>query len=163
MHKWYLTKTECEIINGADRIIDEIGCFPSMENGRLTDIHVVPSQILDCGFDISLVFDITGWKEFASLPGWQRIPETNVTTIRLCFVVAKEIRLNSYRSDMDEGCCEEIKFSNTTDTSLWHQDGTPWNIQEIPRPFCAFMICYGRSLAIEFDEQDCKISAEIIR
>ena len=40
MHKFFMTEPEVSIIRGAEAIVEELGGFPSMENGRLVSISI---------------------------------------------------------------------------------------------------------------------------
>lgn len=159
MHKYYLTKTECGFIKGADRIINEFGCFPSMENGQIRNIRIMPSQRLEHRYDISIEFDITDWKKYSQLPNGDHIPETDSSTILLRFDGAHEFSITPRCIDMIDSC-GGIKFTNDWNQKNWSQDGWPNSIPEIPRPFRAFYIRRGDEFSIRFWDDECIASAE---
>lgn len=63
MHKTYLNEKELELIKGADRIVEKIGGFSSMENERFESFSVKRSEDNRFRNDVELVYDITGWLE----------------------------------------------------------------------------------------------------
>lgn len=153
MHKLYLTKPECEIINGAQDIIDTIGGFPSMEDGQLIEILIKKRADFSAG-DISLLFDISGWKHIA--PYYQEagnVKTLEQNLIRLNFENVTSVRLLDLFSAHGE-----IKFSNTADPQQMYQDDMVSNTPIFERPYCCFYIS-SRNVIIEFDEENCTISA----
>lgn len=160
MHKIFMTEPEASIIKGADAIIEELGGFPSMENGRLVSI-----SIKDCGLegwrcarDITLVFDIYNWARDSSR--YVNISKPKHRFIKMRFSPLRDFYINTPSMDY----CGEFKFGNTADRDKMRQDmGTGLNPPIVERPFCCF---YMRSaydgLILEFDEDTCEISAEFI-
>ena len=63
MYKTYLNEKELELIKGADRIVEKIGGFSSMENERFESFSVKRSEDNRFRNDVELVYDITGWLE----------------------------------------------------------------------------------------------------
>ena len=168
MHKQYLTEPECEIIEGADKIISAIGGFPSMENGELVDYSVMPNKDRPFLFDVLLVFDITGWKICAgyyierneNIRFGEVDPDDTVPNrIALRFKGAREMFSHIYSSQMHEAI--DIYFSNTTDRAQMYRASILQHPIIIPRPYCSFYLAL-RQLVIEFSEDECRISAEFV-
>ena len=154
MHKIFLTKPECELINGAEKIVELFGGFPSMEDGELLDIRVQK-----CGehrSTVSLLFDITGWKNNAMY--YKKLKDFSETLICFTFNNCRDVFMQS-----PLGMSGEIKFSNSADRSRMYQDDTPDTVPVIERPYCAFYIRDASCLIIEFFENECTISAEIVK
>lgn len=157
MHKICLTATECGIIRGADKIIDTIGMFPSMEDGELIDVHLAKNSSSSRGF-VSLTFDITGWRETVKQYLNQRkMKDFSQSKIRIVFSNALDVSLN------DPLCAQgEIKFGNSHNKALLRQDEDPYNTPVIGRPFCIFCVRDSRNVVIEFEEEECEIRAELL-
>lgn len=154
MHKIFLTKPECEIIQGSEKIIETIGGFPSMEDGELIDVH-----LQKCGeyrSTVTLLFDVTGWKRNAKHSA--KLKEFSESLIRLIFQNCRDVYMQS-----PLGISGEIKFSNSADRSRMCQDDTPDTVLVIERPYCVFYIRDASGLIIEFFENECTISAEIVK
>ncbi len=153
MHKLYLTNPECEIINGAENIIDVIGGFPSMEDAHLIELLIKKRADYSAG-DITLLFDISGWKQIA--PYYQeagKVKTFEQNLIRINFQNVRDVKLiNPFSAH------GEIKFSNTADPKQMYQDDRVSNTPIIQPPFCCFYI-RSRNVIIEFDEKNCTISA----
>lgn len=155
MHKIYLTRPEASIIHGAERIVAEFGGFPSMENAKLCRINIKDSELPYGRYDISLLFDIWHWGEVSSL--YMDIPIPAHRFIELSFQRARDISVNSpYMME-----CGEFKFGNTTDRKKMYQDDMPSNTIIVERPFCSFYMQAGRDFVIEFEEDECLISATL--
>ena len=158
MHKFFMTAQEVSIIRGADAIVEELGGFPSMENGRLVSISVESVDERSSLCNITLVFDI--WKWAVDTSRYIEIPKPKHRYIRMRFSSLRdyEIRQPSMRN------CGEFKFGNTVDRKKMLQDpGTGLNPPIVERPFCSFYMRSGHEgLVLEFDEVRCKISAEFL-
>ena len=57
MHKFFLTESECEVIQGSHVVTDCIGGFPSMENGSIANIKICQKDNL-ARYIIKISFDI---------------------------------------------------------------------------------------------------------
>ena len=154
MHKIKLTDNETAVICGSDKIIDEFGCFPSMENGRLCSVEVKENSSDSSKKDIVLCFDTNHWYETSSL--YLELPKPRLRYITLSFIKADGIIFNSRAI----GASGEIKFGNTIDREAMHQDCLPYKTPILERPFCSFYVRGGSDLIIEFNECECKITAE---
>ena len=153
MHKYFLTEEECSIINGADIIADEIGGFPSMEDGELLQFNFEKAFGDKAKDRLTLVYDIRGWHKNCSY--YLDLRPLKHTKIMMVF----EGRLNvKYISDNVWG---EIKFGNNI--SIMAQDGDPLNINVVKRPFTCFCMRDKRNLCVDFFEEDCLISAKLLR
>lgn len=165
MHKHYLTKTECGIIEGADKIISVIGGgFPSMENGALIKTVVERNQEKPYLHNVLLVFDITGWKKAVkyyedSALGTVSYDEDGPNLISLRFEGVREVFID-FDSQGSTSEVVDIYFCNTAERSELFRDGLPGRAREIPRPFVCFYLA-ARQLIIEFLEEECRISAKL--
>lgn len=161
MHKTYLNSEEIKIIKGADKIIDKIGGFPSMENGYLKSYSVKQSDKFN--IDVELVFNLNGWLD--TLDFWKgRSSEYdhkvfNERNIRINFHNCHHIDIKYPMFH-----CGEIKFggSDEKDERNRKQDVLPGMSVILDRPYCCFYICSGNELILFFDEKECEISAELL-
>ncbi|MBR2533687.1 MAG: hypothetical protein IKE50_02760 [Erysipelotrichaceae bacterium] len=169
MHKTYLNEIELQLIKGADKIIEKIGGFPSMENGRLTDISIHRGK--EFGHDIELVFDLTGWIHVldfhysydyeGDMNYYHR--EFDERHIKMIFHSFRRIEMKGFPSfDFDGG---EIKFGGIAqeDSKCRYQDRLPGHNIVIERPYTCFYIRSGCDFVIYFDENECEISAELFK
>ncbi len=161
MHKAFLTKTECELIKGSDKIISTIGGgFPSMENGTLVQISIEENKETTNLQNVLLIFDVSGWKESVQFHKLGNVcndeKESNLISLR--FEGAREVHLNLSRPDRSI----DMYFCNTEEGAELYRDGYPGSARELPRPYNCFYLA-NRQVVIEFFEHECKISAEIER
>lgn len=149
MHKIFLTDEEISFISGAETIINELGGFPSMEDGRL--IKICLDECGDKQF-LSLLFDITGWIGNAGY--YKKLPETAKTKIKIVFSGKFDIKIVGNLRDIRG----EIKFGNQEIRPM-SQDYLPGSAPNIKRPFSVFCIQDERNLCIDFFEEYCSVSA----
>lgn len=154
MHKLFLTKNECEIIHGASKIVETVGGFPSMENGELITVSLQKGA-KQYHFDVVLIFDITGWKHTAFDNGYE-INDFAENRIRMSFKNMRSVDMHDPFSERGE-----IKFYNSCNRDEFVQDSLPCFTPTIERPFCCFCICSGLHVVLEFEEEECDISADI--
>lgn len=164
MHKVYLTEEECSIIQGAQDIIDVLGGFPSMEDGELVSIGITANKNNPARYDVSLLFDISGWIRVCGFNSrmenavyqYPNIVNPKYTRIRLSFEQAENIVINGINMDR----CGEIKFTDTWDRRAVRQDDHPSTTPRIKRPFLGFGIRYGEDFFISFFEGEVTIWAK---
>ena len=149
MHKIFLTDEEVSFISGAETIINELGGFLSMEDGRLVKVCI--DECSNKHF-ASLLFDITGWIENASY--YKKIPVTAKTKIKIVFSGKFDIKIVGNLCDI----CGEIKFGNEESRPM-SQDDLPGYAPTIKRPFSVFCIRDESNLCIDFFEEYCSVSA----
>ena len=168
MHKSYLNSEEIKLIKGADKIIDKIGGFPSMENGYLESFSIKNNGDFskwngERSIDVELVFNINGWLEtldfYKGHGEYYDHKDFDERHIKMCFHNCREANIN-YSSIFHNG---EIKFGGYKEVEVDNrkQDAHPCIERIIERPYCCFYIVSGRELYIEFEEDKCEISAEI--
>ena len=153
MHKFYLNNTEGDIIQGAQEIVSRFGGFPSMENGTLISVTVERSSER-FRYDVKLVFDITSWAEMVLSD-----KDIGSTGAKICMSF-EGCRSIAARTDAMHGPCGEIKFGDGMEEM--RQDGHPSHIIEIPRPYRVFCIRSSHAFQIEFEEEECRISAAVM-
>lgn len=154
MHKIYLTEPEVSIIKGADVIVKECGGFPSMENGHLCSIKIQKTKDTLARYDVVLLFDIEKWASDSAF--YMHVPKIFHKYIEMTFRCVENVYVNN---PCMSSTCGEIKFGNLSDRNKMHQDILPGRATIINRPFCVFYIRSGNELVIDFDEEECTISA----
>ena len=163
MHKTYLNKIELQLIKGADIIVDKIGGFPSMENGRLSSFSVTNLEKSDT--DVELVFDLRGWVNVLDFHYTYDYKDDknyfhkdfSERHIRMLFQKCRSFeteRLDFYGGEIKFGGKEQLKEENR------RQDLLPGIDRIIERPYCCFYTGH-REFLICFDESKCEISAEL--
>ena len=150
MHKFCLTKPECDKIQGSQKVIETLGYFPSMENTILEDIDIQYTHRVHQRYQITLLFDLTC--------GGKKSVKGNKNKIRITFYGVREIHLHTY-SMASWDSCPEIKFTNLDNPSEVRQDHLPSDTPIIPRPFTGFVIGTGRDFYLEFDDSECTVDA----
>lgn len=156
MHKIFLTEPEVSFIHGADAIVDVFGGFPSMEGSRLLEISVRDSGLGYKRYNVSLVFDIAGWRRVSSV--YMPIPEPKNMYIQMQFFNVRDVFISSPSIDL----CGEFKFGNTFDRGEMYQDDVPSRPIIVERPFCTFYMQAGHDFVLEFDEAECKVFASFL-
>ena len=162
MHKTYLNEVELEVIEGADKIVEKIGGFPSMENGRLTSYSV--KNLETVLIDVELIFDLKGWihtldfhytYDYKGDKNYYH-KEFNERHIKMTFRKCHRIETEGY------GLGGDIYFGGPEQCDLRrrHRDKLPGHAIIIERPFCCFYTAHNE-IAIFFDENECEISAEL--
>ena len=149
MHKIFLTEEEVSFISGAETIVDELGGFPSMEDGSLIKVCIEEDGYKQF---VSLVFDITGWIKNAGY--YIKIPATSKRRIKIVFSGKFDLMIVGNL----RGIQGEIKFGNQESRPM-EQDDLPGYAPIIKRPFSVFCVRNERNLCIEFFEEYCCVSA----
>ena len=153
MHKFFLTKSERDVIRGSEIIAEHIGGFPSMEDGCLLSIEIKRKEDSH-RYRIDLTFDIRGWAE--TVKYYQEVKETEEKTITLRFDGVLDFQIDS----PVVWDCGEIRFDNLHGTEKIYQDESPYSIKEFARPYSRFYIAgHGNGIIIEFEESECIIEA----
>lgn len=156
MHKYFLTRSECAVIQGADAIIERFGGFPSMEDGCLRSI-VIQAKNGKRRYRVELTFDISGWKR--ATKQYIALKDTDENLITMCFDGAIDLEISSPSDYWD---CGEMKFDNFHGTEKLNQDESPCTVLDYPRPYTRFYSAgHPGKLVIEFEESECCISAWI--
>ncbi len=169
MHKTYLNEVELQIIKGADKIVEKIGGFPSMENCCFESLSVNRSKDNHYRNDIELVYDITGWLETLDFYNPDGNKEKvnyyhkyfDERRIKITFHNCFGLKLTGFPPVNDEG--GEIKFGGKKqeDQKNRYQDRLPGLDIIIARPYTCFYMRSGHGMVIYFDEKECEISAEL--
>lgn len=156
MHKIFLTEPEVAFINGADAIVEELGGFPSMENGKLLGVSIQDSGSCYRRYNVSLVFDIEKWAVDSS--HYMNIPKPKHRYIQIRFFNVRQVFIDS--PSLSE--CGEFKFGNTTDRKKTYQDDMPSHPIIIERPFYSFYMRSGHEIVLEFEDDQCKVIASFL-
>ena len=156
MHKIFLTEPEVSFIKGADAIVDALGGFPSMENGKLVEISVRDAGLSYTRYNVTLVFDIEGWGRTSSLR--MDIPRPESTLIQMEFLNVRDVFISSPYID----CCGEFKFGNTYDRKEMYRDFLPSHPIVVERPYFTFYMNSGHEFVLEFDDSDCLVFASFL-
>lgn len=153
MHKLFLTKTECEVINGSQEIVEAFGGFPSMENTEIVDASISRKGGL---LDVSFLFDTHRWVEISASYKYD-VKQPEKRKVRIEF---KGVREATLVAPADYWICTGLKFDSASDRKKWYQDEYPSAVSEIPRPFCC-LYSFSRNIVLEFREDECVINATI--
>lgn len=149
MHKFCLTEPECERIQGAQKIIETLGYFPSMENTILEEINIRNTHHPGTSYEVSLLFDL-------SCGGVKTVPGGK-PKIRITFYGVRDVFMNADSLHWEN--CPEIKFVNTFDRFSVSQDDCPSTTPIISRPFRGFAIGCGRIFFLEFFDEEITVDA----
>ena len=156
MHKIYMTSPELSFFQGAEPIVEELGGFPSMENGKLLSISIQDSGMSYKRYNVSLVFNIEKWAIDSSR--YMDIPKPTHKYIQIHFLNIRDV----YVSSPTLNDCGEFKFGNTTDRKKMYQDDLPSNTIVIQRPFYSFYMRSGHEFVLEFEDDECIATASFL-
>ena len=149
MHKFQLTESECERIQGAQKIIETLGYFPAMEGTILEEINITNTHHLGTRYEVSLLFDLSC--------GGNRIVPGGKPRIRITFYGVRDVYMSTDHLYWQH--CPEIKFVNTVDRFSVGRDDIPSTTPIISRPFRGFAIGLGRDFFLEFFDEEITVDA----
>ena len=152
MHKFCLTEPECERIQGAQKIIETLGYFPSMENTILEEVNIKNTHRLAERYEVCLVF-------FFFFCGKHTVPGGK-PKLQLTFYGVREVYMNT--DGLDWRFSPEIKFTNSIDRTKVYRDDLPSTTPIIPRPFTGFAIGRGQDFFLEFFDEEITVDAFLI-
>ena len=150
MHKYALTSTECEKIQGAQTIVETLGFFPAMEDAILEDVDIQFTHRLGCRYQVSMLFDLS--------QGGKRPVKEGKKKIRITFYGVREVFLRT--DSIDFGSCCEIKFVGCRESIHdVKRDDLPGCTPVVSRPFTGFVMGTGRDFYLEFFDEECTVDA----
>lgn len=149
MHKFCLTEPECDRIQGAQKIIETLVFFPSMENTIIEEIYIKNTYRLGLRYEVSLLFDLSC--------GGKREVKGGKSKIRMTFYGIRDVHIDT--DAFIWPYCSGIKFSNRFDLENVQQDNVPSTTPIIPPPFTGFIIGRGKDFYLEFYDEEYTVDA----